>query len=354
MAHNPHKMPSRVRQHARWRRERAALDVFHCEDGWEKLQAGYIHDETLWFKDHVIGCYPSWEAFEAAFAKFHDDGRSWVVGRPDAGVFVTVTPLEFYVERYGMRGLGAREAVREKVRVPTPVALKTVKKVEKQLKPLARELVLVGSIRRLRPETGDIEFVVLPKDLDKFSAAMKELGYAAGPKRRKFSHVIDGILVELYVAHTRDEMGALILTYTGDYLFNINLRAKAKKRGLKLDQYGIWKGKKIIFQSPNEEDFFEYLDREWREPEQRSIAARQDLEKMIRDLLRAGPPEDAEAFLRESLRKLKTERFLEAPREVEIRMLHEAQRPEPAEAMSGFSLDDEDDEDGEDPDEPGF
>lgn len=60
------------------------------------------------------------------------------------------------------------------------------------------------------------------------------------------------------------------------------MRMKAKKRGLKLNQYGIWKGEKPVLQSEDERDFFKFLDVRYHKPEERSLAARVKPKKAAR------------------------------------------------------------------------
>ena len=232
--------------------------------------------------------------------------------------------------------------IREKVRYPIKKAKKIAAKIERKLKPLAKELVLVGSIRRKRPEVADIEFVILPKNLKKFGQAMKRMGYAPKPAGRQWTHVIDGIPIEIYVAFSLDEMGSMVQMYTGDYLYNITMRNRALARGLKYNQYGIFtRDDKTVYQSENEEDIFKYLGKDWRDPEQRSLAARQDLERMTRDLKSIEDALDEEdfEFAVEALRTLKHDKYLPAKEEIELRKLHaEHFAPIPKSKIAGAML----------------
>lgn len=132
---------------------------------------------------------------------------------------------------------------------------------------------VVGSIRRRSPEVGDIELVVLPKDLEEFLDVLGESGFTGGD-RKQVGYLGAGFPVELYIAHEPEELGGLVFMYTGDWQFNIAMRSKAKKLGLKLNQYGIWKGDKAVLQSEDEEAFFEFLNVRYHTPEERSLARR--------------------------------------------------------------------------------
>jgi DNA polymerase (family 10) len=71
-------------------------------------------------------------------------------------------------------------------------------------------------------------------------------------------------------------MGAMLFMYTGDFVHNISMRSIAKRRGWKLDQYGIWDAKtgKPLLQSPDERDFYDFLGVDWHDPEDRSFKDR--------------------------------------------------------------------------------
>lgn len=195
----------------------------------------------------------------------------------------------------GSHQMGAIELVelgkaRPKRRIPLARAKKIAKRIEREIRPLAEEYLLVGSIRRKRSEIGDIEFVVLPKGwdseegFDEFVEELRDKGYVIKGKFRKALKTVDGVKIELYIAHHPDEMGAMILWYTGDFVFNMAMNAKAKRMKYLRNQYGLWtRDGELVLQSPDEEDFFEALDFEWHEPRERSLATRTKEEKRERE-----------------------------------------------------------------------
>jgi hypothetical protein len=219
-----------------------------------------------------------------------------------------------------------RKAVREKVRVPLKEAEKTARKILKELKPLTyatkMDVVLVGSILRGRPEVADIEFVIKPENLETFPEDMKRLGYAAGPKGRKYKKVVDNIPIEVYVAFAWVEMAPMTLMYTGDYLFNIAMRSKAKRRGYKLDQYGLWEGNERLQLPWGERSIFELLEMDWHEPWERSLAARQDLLQMARELRDVPLGEFEREALDAAVWDLEEERYLAPEGELILRDIH--------------------------------
>ncbi|SRR5579871_569855 len=236
-----------------------------------------------WVQAHTEACVGQYGYTLAQVHEiYQNDEASTTIGNPADGVFVSMTPRE-NIPQLAEEGPELGQ-VREKFRVPLEQGERVAEKVEAAVGPYAEAMVLVGSIRRRRLEIADVEFVVLPKDLEEFPKEMRRIGFTAGGKGRKYTGIMDGIKVELYVAFKPEEMGGLVLTYTGDYLSNVSMRAQAKRMGLKLDQYGVWKGNKIVFQSPDEKEFFDYLGREWRDPEQRSLTRRADLTDMAKKL----------------------------------------------------------------------
>lgn len=279
---------------------------------FEEAMAGFevcprpIHVLGWWIHAHTLACRegrPLQEIYEA----YRTDGATFILGEPSDGGFVTVTPAQ-------PASMGA--LVREKIRVPIEEGERIAAKVAEQLSPLTKALVVVGSIRRRMLRVGDVEFVVLPKDLQEFDKEVRSMGFSVGSKLRIYKRMVDGIPVELYVAHETDEMGSMVLTRTGDYLNNVSMRAAAQRMGFKLNDYGIWKGKKAVLQSPDEREYYDFLGREWREPEQRSLARRSDLTDMVRKLKARREVSDKEKeFLDGALRTLKNEKYL--PPEVE-------------------------------------
>lgn len=158
--------------------------------------------------------------------------------------------------------------------VPRKTGERIAEGIAADLDPLVEFSLAVGSIRRGRPRVKDVELVVLPRDLSDFLGFVRCLGFRGNERIARTE--IDGVPVELYIAHRPEELGAMVWTYTGDKVFNIAMRSIAKRRGLKLDQYGVRDAGtgEIVFQSPREEDFFEFLGVRYHAPEERSFKER--------------------------------------------------------------------------------
>lgn len=179
--------------------------------------------------------------------------------------------------------MGAEMLIELGRRVKKTVSLATAEQIAEvifnQLRPLSDAVLVAGSVRRRRPEVGDIEFVVLPKDLSSFIKFLGSQNFTGGDRIQKgVLHMGHGkdLPVEIYIAHKVDELGAMLFMYTGDFQHNIAMRSIAKREGWKLDQYGIWDAKtgEALLQSPDEREFYDFLGVEWHDPEDRSFKDR--------------------------------------------------------------------------------
>lgn len=260
-----------------WRLLREAeRDVNACGDSG--LSIGY------WVESHTIGCRDEggdidrqaahWELWH----KYSQDGASILIGDPGTGAFVSITPQKSHKATMGAEML-IELGRRVKKTVPLATADQLAEIILNQLRPISEVAMVAGSVRRRRPEVGDIEFVVLPKNLSEFLKFVGSHNFSGGDRIQKGTlHLGHGrdLPVELYIAHDPKELGALLFMYTGDWQHNIAMRSIAKRRGWKLDQYGIWDVKtgKPLLQSPDEREFYDFLGVDYHIPEDRSFKDR--------------------------------------------------------------------------------
>lgn len=124
--------------------------------------------------------------------------------------------------------------------------------------------LICGSLRRgTKPTVGDIDIVV--SNLQKACVALGHGfidSYRRTIKLEQFSPPLN-----LYVA-SEEEWGAMSLFLTGNQWFNITTRARAKKLGYKLNQYGLWDGDKRLA-GRTEEDIFRKLGMRYVSPSER-------------------------------------------------------------------------------------
>lgn len=145
---------------------------------------------------------------------------------------------------------------------------------EKLALDLRRELVksglrgihVCGSVRREKPEVGDLDLVVIG-DLNWLREPGRPWRYVDGGEK-KCTLKYEGRQVN--ILKTEDgRVGAAMLYFTGNATFNLIMRRKAKAMGLKLNEYGLWKGEEFIA-GTYEVDIFDALGMEFKSPRERS------------------------------------------------------------------------------------
>src|SRR3972149_1528878 len=135
-----------------------------------------------------------------------------------------------------------------------------------------------GSYRRGRDTVGDLDFLVVAKKTD---AVMDHLaGYegvaqvlARGDTKMSI-RLTAGVQGDLRVVQAKS-FGAALQYFTGSKEHNVVLRGLAKDRGLKINEYGVFRGEKMVA-GKTEEDVYGALDLPWIPPELRE--ARREFE----------------------------------------------------------------------------
>ncbi len=131
---------------------------------------------------------------------------------------------------------------------------------------------IAGSIRRRRETIGDIDLVITtgkPKlaieVFTKLPEVKKVLEKGPSMASVRFKQGFNGDLR----IHKETEYGSALLHFTGSKYHNIELRSIAVKKGLKLSEYGLFKGKKLIA-GRTEESIYKKLGMQWIPPEMRT------------------------------------------------------------------------------------
>ena len=115
--------------------------------------------------------------------------------------------------------------------------------------PGVREAVVAGSFRRMRETVGDLDFLVISEDpapvVDRFTGYREvDRILASGPT--KASVVLrSGLQGDLRVLPP-SSFGAALVYFTGSKPHNIALRRLAQEKGLKINEYGVFRGKERI------------------------------------------------------------------------------------------------------------
>ena len=157
-------------------------------------------------------------------------------------------------------------AVAEREAVPL-IAYMTVR-------PEVGEAVIAGSLRRRRETVGDIDLLVVSArgpSVTRHFVAYPEFREVLAQGAKRASAVLgSGLQVDLRIVPA-ESYGAALLYFTGSKAYNIELRKRAIARGLKLNEYGLFKGTRRIA-GATEESIYTALGLPWVPPERRETA----------------------------------------------------------------------------------
>ena len=132
-------------------------------------------------------------------------------------------------------------------RRPLGLALPLAREIETRLLALPGVLraAVAGSIRRCKETIGDLDFLVAARDpvaVSRAFASMPEVEhvYARG-ERKTLVRLSDGFDADLRVVPA-ESFGAALAYFTGSKAHNVALRAIARRKGWKLNEYGLFRG----------------------------------------------------------------------------------------------------------------
>ena len=137
---------------------------------------------------------------------------------------------------------------------------------------LAGEVSVAGSLRRRREIVRDVDIVASSTRPEEVSAAFRSLPevfevIGSGPTKTSV-RFLDGLCADLRVVSPEDFPAAL-LYFTGSREHNTELRARAKRRGWKLNEYGIFRDGEDRIRADSEEALYAALGLSNVEPELR-------------------------------------------------------------------------------------
>ena len=148
-----------------------------------------------------------------------------------------------------------------------------VKEVYQELKNLkvVERVDTVGSIRRMKETIGDVDFLVIskkPKIVMDFFVSLPGVIKIWGKGSTKASvRLKEGFDMDIRVL-PKKSYGSALQYFTGSKEHNIVLRKIAIDRGLKLSEYGLFRGPKMIA-GETEEGIYRILKMVWIPPEMR-------------------------------------------------------------------------------------
>lgn len=128
-----------------------------------------------------------------------------------------------------------------------------------------------GSLRRGRETVGDLDLLVTGRDHQGIAhhfASFPGVAQILAKGEDKVSVKLkNDMQVDIRLLE-RHSYGAALQYFTGSKEHNVALRDRAKRRGWKLSEYGLFEGNKVIA-SRDEKDIYEKLGLEWIPPELR-------------------------------------------------------------------------------------
>ncbi len=180
-----------------------------------------------------------------------------------------------------------------KGRMNLGIAFPVAKRIVEALREKAgsRKIEWAGSLRRMRENIGDIDILATGPNKEKIIqtfAHLSEVKEVLASGETKASVIVEGgIQIDLRVVE-EDSYGAALQYFTGSKAHNIHLRGIAKAKGIKINEYGVFKGEKKIG-GKEEEDVYRVLRMNWIEPELREdrgeieAAKEGDLPKLVKE-----------------------------------------------------------------------
>jgi DNA polymerase (family 10) len=187
------------------------------------------------------------------------------------GRFRTLPGMKEKKEAKIRRGLELRRQAERRFLLPEAQA--AANRLESYLREKgAAEVVPVGSYRRRRETVGDLDLIVVGDavTLGEAFVAFPEVEEILVHGEAKTSVVLaSGLQVDLR-PFARDSLGAALQYFTGSKAHNVALRERAVRRGLKLNEYGVFvveTGEKVA--GATEEDVYAALGLAWIPPELR-------------------------------------------------------------------------------------
>jgi DNA polymerase (family 10) len=157
--------------------------------------------------------------------------------------------------------------------------------------PFAEHLgaTVAGSYRRMKETVGDLDFLVAadkPAQIVKRFAGYGEVKRVTAQGTTRASAILaSGLQCDLRVV-PKESFGAALHYFTGSKAHNIAVRKLGIARGLKINEYGVWKGKKRVA-GDTEESVYAAVGLPFIEPELREetgeleAARRGELPKLV-------------------------------------------------------------------------
>ena len=162
-------------------------------------------------------------------------------------------------------------------------ALGEARGIEEHLRsmPEVSRLAVAGSLRRRRETIGDIDILVVSRHpravMENFVSMSKVVRVQAHGRTKSSVKLASGLDVDLRVV-PEASYGAALNYFTGSKDHNVSLRELAMSKGMKLNEYGLFRGRRQMA-GRTEEDLYRALGLAYVEPEMRENAGEIELAK---------------------------------------------------------------------------
>lgn len=187
-----------------------------------------------------------------------------------------------------LQGIALRCATTERMNLGS--ALRLAEEIIAQLRPMPeiRLIEYAGSLRRMKETVGDIDLLVATIDGSERSAAAVMDRFVHLPMVQRIQAegvtkssviTVENVQVDLRVVD-QDCFGAAWLYFTGSKGFNVRLRQTAKRKGLKVSEYGVFETnhqKETLLAGQTEQACFQALGLPYIVPEIREEHPDRDL-----------------------------------------------------------------------------
>ncbi|MCX8081797.1 MAG: DNA polymerase/3'-5' exonuclease PolX [bacterium] len=173
-----------------------------------------------------------------------------------------------------------------RARIPLATALMVSREVVKPLIAISENVSPAGSLRRMKETIGDIDILATGDRTEDIIERFVRQPYvkeilAKGDTKASVRTSFEDMQVDLRVVE-KDCWGAALLYFTGSKAHNIKLRGLAKDKGLKINEYGVFRGTKKVA-GKTEEEVYNKLGLKWIPPEIRED--RGEIEASMEDRL---------------------------------------------------------------------
>ena len=178
-----------------------------------------------------------------------------------------------------LRGIELYEQAQERISIAE--ALPIAERIVGQLRehPAVEKISPAGSLRRMRETVGDIDILVATHKgrevIEAFTHLPQVRDVLAAGETKGSVIVEEGRQVDLRAVHP-DSYGSALQYFTGSKAHNVHLRDIAKRAGLKINEYGIFRGEERLG-GREEAEIYHVLGMDWIPPEMREDRGEIDL-----------------------------------------------------------------------------